>query len=48
MHCGPRQARPQTFQGGMNMSFYSYKNANSDTCPGVVSGNILSGLNQRV
>ncbi|MBR1820766.1 MAG: hypothetical protein IJ769_04000 [Clostridia bacterium] len=30
------------------MSFYSYKNANSDTCPGVVSGNILSGLNQRV
>ena len=30
------------------MSFYSYKNANSNTCPGVVSGNILSGLNQRV
>lgn len=30
------------------MSFYSYKNANSDNCPGVVSGNILSGLNQRV
>lgn len=30
------------------MSFYSYKNANSDTCPGVVNGNILSGLNQRV
>lgn len=30
------------------MSFYSYKNANTDTCPGVVNGNILSGLNQRV
>ena len=30
------------------MSFYSYKNAHSDTCPGVVNGNILSGLNQRV
>ena len=30
------------------MSFYSYKNANSDACPGVVNGNILSGLNQRV
>ena len=32
----------------MSMSFYSYKNANTDTCPGVVNGNILSGLNQRV
>ena len=30
------------------MSFYSYKNANSDCCPGVVNGNVLSGLNQRV
>lgn len=30
------------------MSFYSYKNANTDTCPGVVNGNILSGLNQKV
>ena len=30
------------------MSFYSYKNAHSDACPGVVNGNILSGLNQRV
>ena len=30
------------------MSFYSYKNANCDACPGVVNGNILSGLNQRV
>ena len=30
------------------MSFYSYKNANSDACPGVVNGNILTGLNQRV
>lgn len=30
------------------MSFYSYKNANSDTSPGVVNGNILNGLTQRV
>ncbi len=30
------------------MSFYSYKNANSDACPGVVNGNVLTGLNQRV
>ncbi|MBQ8506461.1 MAG: hypothetical protein IJ466_03400 [Clostridia bacterium] len=30
------------------MSFYSYKNANSDACPGVVNGSILNGLNQRV
>ena len=30
------------------MSFYSYKNANSDACPGMVNGNILNGLNQRV
>ena len=30
------------------MSFYSYKNANADCSPGVVNGNILSGLNQRV
>ena len=30
------------------MSFYSYKNANSEACPGAVSGNVLTGLNQRV
>ena len=30
------------------MSFYSYKNANSDNCPGMANGNILNGLNQRV
>ena len=31
------------------MSFYSYKNANSDACPGEVSGNsVLNGLNKRV
>ncbi len=30
------------------MSFYSYKNANADACPGVVDGSILTGLNQRV
>ena len=30
------------------MSFYSYKNAHSETCPGAVNGNVLNGLNQRV
>ena len=30
------------------MSFYSYKNANAECSPGVVNGNILTGLNQRV
>lgn len=30
------------------MSFYSYKNANADACPGTVAGNILTGLNKRV
>ena len=30
------------------MSFYSYKNANAEASPGMVSGNILNGLNQRV
>lgn len=32
----------------MKMSFYSYKNANSDNSPGQVCGNILNGLNKRV
>lgn len=32
----------------MAMSFYSYKNANSEACPGEVCGNILNGLNKRV
>ena len=30
------------------MSFYSYKNANTETCPGMVNGSVLNGLNQRV
>ena len=30
------------------MSFYSYKNANSECSPGMVNGSILNGLNQRV
>ena len=30
------------------MSFYSYKNANSENSPGEVCGNILNGLNKRV
>ena len=32
----------------MSMSFYSYKNANSDACPGEICGNVLKGLNKRV
>ena len=32
----------------MNMSFYSYKNANSENSPGEVCGSILNGLNKRV
>ena len=31
------------------MSFYSYKNANTCTCPGTATGNdILNGLNKRL
>ena len=30
------------------MSFYSYKNANSDVSPGAVCGNVLTGLNKRL
>ena len=30
------------------MSFYSYKNAGSNACPGTVNGNALKGLDQRV
>lgn len=30
------------------MSFFSYKNANADFCPGNVAGNVLTGLNKRV
>lgn len=30
------------------MSFYSYKNANTESCPGAVNGNVLNGLNRRV
>lgn len=30
------------------MSFYSYKNANADASPGVMNGNALNGLKQRV
>lgn len=30
------------------MSFFSYKNANADLCPGTVAGNVLTGLNKRV
>ena len=46
MQCGS-DAHIST-QGGMSMSFYSYKNANSDNSPGEVCGNILNGLNKRV
>lgn len=30
------------------MSFYSYKNANPRCCPGIISGDVLAGLNERV
>lgn len=30
------------------MSFYSYKNANSSCCPGMISGNAADGLQERV
>lgn len=30
------------------MSFYSYKNCNQDSCPGVVSGDCTRGLNEKV
>ena len=30
------------------MSFYSYKNANPRCCPGVISGDAVSGLTERV
>ncbi len=30
------------------MSFYSYKNANANACPGTVAGSALNGLDQRV
>lgn len=35
-------------KGGMRMSFYSYKNSGSTCCPGVVAGNVLDGLQERV
>ena len=30
------------------MSFYSYKNANADVCPGAINNNALTGLNRRM
>lgn len=30
------------------MSFYSYKNANPCNCPGVISGNAMDGLQERI
>ena len=30
------------------MSFYSYKNANAESSPGAVAGNVLNGLDKRV
>ena len=30
------------------MSFYSYKNANASCCPGMISGDALSGLQEKV
>ena len=30
------------------MSFYSYKNANPCSCPGVIAGNAMEGLQEKV
>ena len=30
------------------MSFYSYKNANPNCCPGTISGSALDGLQEKV
>ncbi|MDR0929173.1 MAG: hypothetical protein LBM74_05605, partial [Oscillospiraceae bacterium] len=30
------------------MSFYSYKNANPSCCPGLITGDALSGLTEKV
>ena len=32
----------------MRMSFYSYKNANADASPGMVTGNVCTGLNEKI
>ena len=49
MQCGLRKQKTRiSIRGGMKMSFYSYKNANSDAAPGMANGNILTGLNQKV
>ena len=32
----------------MRMSFYSYKNANADAGPGMVTGNVCTGLNEKI
>ena len=46
----PWKMRPQRrkIEGGANMSFYSYKNANPACCPGMVAGNVLDGLNEKI
>lgn len=30
------------------MSFYSYKNANADACPGAITGNAMNGITERI
>ena len=30
------------------MSFYSYKNANPSCCPGMIAGNAMDGLKEKV
>ena len=30
------------------MPFYSYKNANPSSVPGMVNGNVLDGLNEKI
>jgi len=48
MQCGLKQTAPQNNSGGMNMSFFSYKNGNSEMTPGCITGNPCQGLTERV
>lgn len=39
---------PHKPRGGMDMSFYSYKNANPDCCPGRVSSDSQTCVSEKV
>ena len=48
MQCGLKKTAPQNNSGGMYMSFFSYKNGNSEMTPGCITGNPCQGLTERV